>query len=322
MAEPADPLAKLDWDDLKVFLTSVRCQSVSAASKDLCISHSTVSRRLSRLEYTLGTALFERNRDGLVLTTFGRTVLRRAEEVVSGINNLRSDLIGDGDTSGVIRFATMEGIASLYLSSRLADFQASYPGIRLELLTTSRQVHISHREADMFLSFFRPQGDKMATQKIGAFGIGLYASPQYIETHGMPQSVDDLKDHSYVGYLDQFVELDAVRWLEELVNTPRVVFWSNSMIAQRAAARGGLGIVALPHFALADQEVLVPILPELKAKRNLWMTVHQDLRHSRHIVALRSYFARLFEEDAAYLMGPRRDVAQSSKTAATETQPA
>lgn len=321
MAEPADPLAKLDWDDLKVFLTSVRCQSVSAASRELNISHSTVSRRLSRLEYTLGTALFERNRDGLMLTTFGRMVLRRADEVVAGINNLRSDISGDGDTRGVIRFATMEGIASLYLSSRLAKFQANYPSVRLELLTTARQVQISHREADMFLSFFKPQGDKMATQKIGSFAIGLYASQDYLDRHGTPTDASDLTDHAYVGYLDQFVELDAVRWLEELVQNPRIVFWSNSMIAQRAAARGGLGIVALPHFALADQEVLVPVLPELTAKRNLWMTVHHDLRHSPHIVALRNYFARLFQEDADYLMGrvPPECTTQTGKRAQAET---
>ena len=156
----SDPITNLDWDDLRVFLTSVRCQSVSAASRELSVSHSTVSRRLSRLEYTLGAALFERNREGLILTSFGHMVLRRAEEVAAGIGNLRGDIAGDGDTSGIIRFATMEGIASLYLSSRLAAFQRSYPGIRLELLTTSRQVQISHREADMFLSFFQPRGER------------------------------------------------------------------------------------------------------------------------------------------------------------------
>jgi DNA-binding transcriptional LysR family regulator len=222
---------------------------------------------------------------------------------VVGINNLWGDICGDGDTSGIIRFATMEGIASLYLSSRLAKFQASYPGIRLELLTTPRQVQIAHREADMFLSFFQPHGDDMVSAKVGSFGIGLYASPGYIQEHGRPRSKSDLAQHSYVGYLDQFVELDAVRWLEELVHKPRIVFWSNSMIAQRSAARGNLGIVALPHFALAEKESLVRVMAGLAATRSLWITVHHDLRHQPHIVALRKYFTNLFEEDARYLAG-------------------
>lgn len=299
----SDPITNLDWDDLRVFLTSVRCQSVSAASRELSVSHSTVSRRLSRLEYTLGAALFERNREGLILTSFGQIVLRRAEEVAVGIGNLRSDISGDGDTSGIIRFATMEGIASLYLSSRLAGFQSSYPGIRLELLTTSRQVQLSHREADMFLSFFRPQGEKMIGQKIGAFGIGLYASQSYIDAHGLPETEADLAQHSYVGYLDQLVELDAVRWLEEMVRNPHVAFWSNSMIAQRNAARGGLGIVALPHFSLSDRDSLIRILPDLSVQRPLWLTVHQDLRRLPHIVALKTFLVQLLQQDADYLAG-------------------
>lgn len=298
-----DPLAKLDWDDLKVFLVSARCQSVSAASRELSISHSTVSRRLSRLEYTLDAALFERNREGLVLTTFGHLVLRRAAEVADGVSNLRSDLSGKGDTSGIIRFATMEGIASLFLASRLARFQSSYPGVQLELLTTSRQVQISHREADMFLSFFRPQGEKMATQKIGTFGIGLYAAKKYLKVHGTPQTKAELDQHKYVGYLDQFVELDAVRWLEEMVRHPQITFWSNSMIAQRSAARGGLGMVALPHFALSEHDSLTRIMHELSVHRSLWLTVHQDLRQLPHIVALKKFLAQLFEEEADYLNG-------------------
>ncbi|MDO6575409.1 LysR substrate-binding domain-containing protein, partial [Staphylococcus pasteuri_A] len=77
----------------------------------------------------------------------------------------------------------------------------------------------------------------------------------------------------------------------------------NSMIAQRNAARGGLGIVALPHFALSDQDSLIRIMPDLSVTRTLWLTVHQDLRHLPHIVALKKFLAQLFQEDATYLAG-------------------
>lgn len=297
----ADPLANLDWGDIKVFLLSVRCKSVSGAAKELRLSHSTVSRRLSRLEHVVGSALFERNRDGLALTTFGRSVLTRAEEISLGIDNLRSDIAGTGDISGVVRFATMEGVASLYLASRLAHFQAKYPHIQLELLTTARQVQISHREADLFLSFHKPQGSDLMPIKAGEFSIGLYASREYLDANGVPTSHADMADHSYVGYLDQFVEMESVRWLEEMVDSPRIVFWSNSMIVQRSAARGGLGIVALPHFALAEKESLVRIMPDMAARRTLWITAHRDLKSSARIKAVSSYLQTLFETDKNHL---------------------
>jgi DNA-binding transcriptional LysR family regulator len=296
-----DPLASLEWGDIRVFLIAVRHQQVSGAAKELRLSHSTVSRRLARLEQVLGAALFERNREGLILTTFGASVLKRAEEISLGVSNLRSDIEGSGDTSGVVRFATMEGIASLYLASRLAGFQASYPHIQLELLTTAREVQISNREADIQLSFHRPQGTHITSKRVGEFGIGLYASPEYLETRGTPTTQEQMAQHSYVGYLDQFVELETVRWLEELVNNPQIVFRSNSMIVQRSAARGSLGIVALPHFALSQTETLVRIMPEITARRPLWISVHQDLRNLPRIKALRSYLEALFETDQTYL---------------------
>ncbi|MEP3441128.1 MAG: LysR family transcriptional regulator [Sulfitobacter sp.] len=298
-----DPLASLDWGDIRVFLIAVRYQRVSGAAKELRLSHSTVSRRLSRLEQVLGAALFERNRDGLILTTFGRSVLKRAEEISLGVNNLRSDIEGSGDTSGVVRFATMEGIASLYLASRLAGFQASYPHIQLELLTTAREVQISNREADILLSFHKPQGTDMVSKRVGTFGIGLYASQEYLATHGAPAKANQMADHSYIGYLDQFVELETVRWLEELIEHPRIVFRSNSMIVQRSAARGALGIVALPHFALSENETLVRVMPDLVARRPLWISVHQDLRNLPRIKAVQSYLDQLFDTNQAYLNG-------------------
>lgn len=298
-----DPLASLDWGDIRVFLIAVRYQRVSGAAKELHLSHSTVSRRLTRLEQVLGAALFERNRDGLILTTFGRSVLKRAEEMSLGVSNLRSDIVGSGDTSGVVRFATMEGIASLYLAPRLAGFQASYPNIQLELLTTAREVQISNREADIMLSFHKPQGTDMVSKRAGAFGIGLYASPDYLAANGTPTTPAELADHSYVGYLDQFVELEAVRWLEELVTKPRIVFRSNSMLVQRSAARGALGIVALPHFALSENESLVRVMPHLAARRPLWISVHQDLRNVPRIKAVQSYLEQLFEANQAYMNG-------------------
>jgi len=296
-----DPLASLDWGDIRVFLIAVRYQRVNGAAKERRLSHSTVSRRLSRLEQVLGAAVFERNRDGLILTTFGRSVLKRAEEISLGVSNLRNDIEGSGDTSGVVRFATMEGIASLYLASRLAGFQASYPHIQLELLTTAREVQISNREADILLSFHKPQGTDMVSKRVGTFGIGLYASPEYLAAHGTPTTAEQMADHSFVGYLDQFVELETVRWLEELIDHPRIVFRSNSMIVQRSAARGALGIVALPHFALSENETLTRVMPDLAARRPLWISVHQDLRNVPRIKAVQSYLERLFDTDKAYL---------------------
>jgi len=58
----------LNWDDLKILLAVARAGSLSRAAVQLGLGQSTVSRRLSGLEATLGTKLFKRSKTGLVLT--------------------------------------------------------------------------------------------------------------------------------------------------------------------------------------------------------------------------------------------------------------
>ncbi|KAA1183083.1 LysR family transcriptional regulator [Rhizobium tropici] len=294
----ATPLDHLDWDDLKLFLRAVRSKSVTGAARLLGTSHSTVSRRLSRLEYAVGATLFERSRDGLNLTAVGMMVLRRAEEIELGINSLRTDMSRHSQVGGTVRLATMEGIASLYLSSHLAALRSQYPDLLLEVVTSSHTVKVARREADLFVSFFKPQGRSLVSEHIGRFATRLYASPGYLDLHGTPKDKTELQRHQFVGYIEELVQVEAVRWLEEFVPTPNLVFASNSMIAQMFAASGGAGVVALPDFALRVNTGLVGVLPELVGHRDIWLSIHQDMVNLSRIRAVSRFLKELLGSDA------------------------
>ena len=299
----ATPLDHLDWDDLKLFLRAVRSKSMTGASRILGVSHSTVSRRLSRLEYAVGAGLFERTRDGLVLTTVGMTVLRRAEEIELGVNSLRSDMSSQSEVSGTVRLATMEGIASLYLASQLTRLTSKYPDLVLELITSPQTVRVARREADLFLSFFKPQGKALVGECIGRFATRLYASPSYLEKYGIPEGKEDLQRHHFVGYIEELVQLEAVRWLEDFIPSPNLAFASNSMIAQMFAASGGAGIVALPEFALRVNTGLINVLPDLQGHRDVWLSVHQDMANLSRIRVVSRFLKELMTSDEAKLGG-------------------
>ncbi|WP_455046882.1 LysR family transcriptional regulator [Kingella oralis] len=49
-----------DWDDLHCFTVLVEKQTLTAAAETLGVQHSTISRRIARLEATLGLRLFDR----------------------------------------------------------------------------------------------------------------------------------------------------------------------------------------------------------------------------------------------------------------------
>jgi DNA-binding transcriptional LysR family regulator len=294
-------MQNLDWDDLRIFMTAARSGSLARSARALGVDHSTVSRRLTRLEYAMGVALLERGRDGVKLTEAGVAVLRRAEELAASIVNLRADM-GGAAAGGSVRLATMEGIASLWLTPRLETLRQQAPDIRLELVTSPTQVRVTRREADLFLSFFRPPGRALISKQLGAFATQLWAAPDYLQRRGTPAAPAALVEHDFVGYIDELVQVEAVRWLEELVSDPRLVFTSNSMIAQMGAARGGLGIVCLPSFAGAARAGLLPVLHGVvEGSREVWLSVHADLARAPRIKTVTAVLRDLIAADAAFL---------------------
>ncbi len=297
----------LDWDDLKVFINAARGGSLAGAAKRLRVDQSTVSRRLAHLEGALGIALFERVPSGLRLSEAGQRLLGHAERVESAVIAMGEEVSpSTGQAGGRVRLATMEGIASLYLAERFGSLRETHPDLTVELVTSSQTVYVNRREADLFLSFFKPPGQGLVSELVGRFRLGLYGAPGYLARAGIPTSLDDLREHAFVSYIDDLIQVDCVRWLDDVVRDRRVVFHSTSMIAQKQAAAGGLGLVLLPSFAVSGRDDLVPVLHEAAStSRDLWLNVHTDLQFAPRIRAVAGFLKGLFRSDPSLQLGLR-----------------
>lgn len=295
----------LDWDDLRVFLAVVRGGNLSQAAKQLRLDHSTISRRITQLELSLGGPLFERRRDGLRSTALAERIVAHVETMERGIVAMRESLAGSGhEAAGVVRVAMMEGIGSMYIARKLVPLADRHPQLRVELVTSAQLVNVSRREADLFLSFFRPTGRTFDCEQVGAFSLSLYGSQAYFDRHGEPRSTAELVDHRFVSYIDDLVQVDTVRWLDEVVASPMISFFSNSMLAQMTAAASGIGLVLLPRFSVVkESDLRVVLAREVVVRRELWLSVHQDLKYSTRIKAVVEYLKELFQEDRRFLGG-------------------
>jgi DNA-binding transcriptional LysR family regulator len=290
---------RLAWDDLRIFLAVARHGNFSRAGRSLGMDHATVGRRISALEFALETPVFERDRIGCRLNAHGREMLTHVEAIEANLLAL-ADILENGapGPAGHVRIATMEGIASLYLSDHFARFKETRPGISIELVTSSHDVRISQREADIFLGFFESRGANLETLRIGRFPLHLYASAEYLARRGTPRSLSALRDHAFVGYIDDLVQLDAVRWLHDVITDPVIDFYSSSMLSQMFAAAAGAGIVMLPAFARAERFGLVPVLPQLvDVHRDVWISTHQYLRRVPRINAVVAFLTQIFSAD-------------------------
>ena len=295
----------VNWDDLRIFLEVARQGTVNAAARRLKLDHSTVCRRVGKLETMLSIKLLDRTKQGIVVRAEARELIKHIEQMDRHASSLDDVMVrGRAEAAQVVRVATMEGLASRYIARRLPLLERFAPNVRLELVSIPQLVNLSRKEADIFLSFFAPKLPGLDSKRVAEFALFLYCSDAYLRTHGRPRSRDGLKDHVFISYIEDLLAIDAVRWLDEAIQSPKTSFNSNSIIAQCSAAEDGMGIAMLPSFVAAGLPRLVRLIPDqVVVRREVWMSVRVGQTAPARIQGVMKFLSHVFALDKDFLMG-------------------
>ncbi len=233
---------------IEVFLAIVREGSLRAAAKALGVGAPAVSHQLKALERKIGVDLLVRTTRSMELTDAGRTLLQGAapafKEITDAIEGTRA--IGRS-TTGTLRLTLPRSAYKMLIAPMLADFQACYPDVCLELSINEGLIDIVK---EGFHAGFR-LGDRLTTDMVAVRLTGpltpcYSAAPAYLAAFGRPQHPRDLLHHRSVRY--KFVSARRVQdwqFLEDgqvkIVDPPtRLVF--DSMQSVMLAVRDGHGI--------------------------------------------------------------------------------
>lgn len=269
---------KLNWDDLRLFLSVARAGRLNQAGRHLGLDQTTVARRVKALEQGLGARVIERTPRGAQLTQAGKALLARAERVEAEIIAATADL-DDPDTAirGTVRLSTPEAFGTHVIAPNVSQLNAAHPMLRLELVPESQLVHLANREADLAVTLTLPSAGPIFVRRLVDYRLGLYASHDYIAARGRPETVADLRQHAMVGYIDDLIDLPELR-VADSMESHQVVFRSTSSTAQYNAIVSGVGAGWL-HSYIADHDPrLVRILDGVEEQRSYWLGVHRDQR--------------------------------------------
>ncbi|MFN3232122.1 MAG: LysR family transcriptional regulator [Alphaproteobacteria bacterium] len=296
-----------NWDDLRFFLELSRRGRLNAAARSLHVDHTTVARRISALEEALDARLFDRTPSGYLLTKAGQSLLRHAEAMESQSIDLYQEVSGEDATlTGTVRMAATEGLAIEFLAGQMHKFREKHPGIVVELVASTPPLNLSRREADLAITLSRPQSGRLVARKLADYALGLYATPAYLARSPRITSLDELKNHDFIWYIDDLVTLPELRFLDEFIKTPNIVLQSTSVVAHFNAALSGLGMAILHCFAAEHDRRFRRILPkEIDIRREFWLVVHEDLRHVARVEAVCDFLADLLHDNQALLLGQR-----------------
>jgi DNA-binding transcriptional LysR family regulator len=144
----------------------------------------------------------------------------------------------------------------------------------------------------------------LIAKKVGTLHMGLYGSHAYLARHGEPQSLEDLKTHTHVGFDEGMARRPAVQKLESLFVKERIVHRSTSFVGQLQATRAGIGL-GVHDCALADAHPdLKRLLPRLfDYPMEIWLVTHEDMRRSPRVRATFDYLEECFAAEKNQLQG-------------------
>jgi len=152
---------KFDLQELQAFVATAEKLSFRAAADDLHISAPALSRRIEKLEASLGVRLLERSTRHVALTNVGRVFLEHAR---SALDELEDGMLGVSDLaahrSGVVSVACVPSAAYYFLPSVIATFSRDYPGIRVRILDEGANTVLNdviNRRADFGINFVGTQ---------------------------------------------------------------------------------------------------------------------------------------------------------------------
>lgn len=294
-----------NWDDLRYVLELSRRGRLAAAARALQVDHTTVARRVAALESTLNTRLFDRTPRGYIPTKAGTALLAYAERIEAQSIKLYEEVSGEDATlTGTVRMAATEGLAIEFLAKQMGKFRDRHPGIRVELVASTPLLDLSRREADLAITLSRPQSGRLIAWKLADYALGLYATPSYLRNKRPIRSKRDLTDHDLIWYIEDLVTLPQLRFLDDIIKEPHIVFESTSVVAHFNAALSGLGLAFLHCFAAEPDPNFVRVLRnDVEIKREFWLVVHEDLRHVARVEAVCDFLTQLLKQNQALLMG-------------------
>lgn len=299
----------------RYFLEVVRCGSIRAASAQLNVVPSALSRQLRNLESELGAPLFERRPRGMALTAAGEVYARYARAVALEAERMRSDLEElRGQRRGVIRLATVEGVVADSITSAIAQFRARQPGIRFNLVTLGtdhvvaavrdNRVDIGvsfHAQPDAAVRFVRRFRDPLLALVHPKHGLARRRKVALREVLSLPIAVPE------AGFgIRRLIDDQCRRLGESLVPALE----TNSIEALRGFARSGAGVTFLPGMSFQrelrhGEVVAIPLADRVLNQCSIDIGVLVDRHLPATIAAFVAMLSREFAKRRMSLARPR-----------------
>ncbi|ROL79060.1 LysR family transcriptional regulator [Pseudomonas vranovensis] len=256
--------------ELEAFAMVARKRSFVAAARALGRSPSAVTRAVQALEESAEAKLFNRSANSVSLTEGGERLLPYADKMLDLQREADEELAGlSGLASGWVRFCAPESLAPV-LPGLIARYGERYPQVNVDVIFSDEPIDPAKSKLDFAIRGAFAQDSELIGYPLWRYSRSLYASPAYLQKHGMPASIEALETHALILHTaPRILKEWQFRSVDQAVSLrvhPRFRFSSGVAVFQAALA--GVGIARLADW-LAEPEVQAGRLQRVCAEYRL-----------------------------------------------------
>ncbi len=276
------------WAELRTAYHVARLGTVSAAAEKLGFHRATVNRHIDVLEEEIKAPIFIRHARGYALTETGQDLLRVAQKAEQLIDDLAGRVRGvNAQVEGEIKLTTLSPLSSL-LMGPIATFKAQNPNCMVEIEATEDNARLEYGEAHIALrAGAKPDHPDYVVSEFRRVSLNLYAHESYVDIHGLPADVTDLRGHRFVIWQDVARDLTFVPWVTEHVRSDMIMLSTRDIWVNTEAITRGLGMGFISDFEAKHRGGFRPVLPPNKAwTAPLWLVTHVDLHRTAKVQAM------------------------------------
>jgi len=258
-----------NFSEAEAFLAVIDRGGFGAAARELGVTQSTISRRISALEMRVGKRLVERTTRRITVTEAGATFASDLRDVIARLADAEGRVQSEGsEPQGLLHVTMPTAYGRTAVLPLLALLAKRHPALRFELDLSDRYADILEEGFDVAIRNAEPTQSGLVSQRIDRYTLHVCASPEYLARSKPIERPQDLADHACI-VLRTYAPRSRWRfeWSGDLIEieiSPRTV--ASDMMAVRSLTLHGAGVAILPSF-LAREDIasgkLVEVLTEV-----------------------------------------------------------
>lgn len=187
-----------------IFVRVIEAGSIKKSAEELNIEPSTVSRKIAKLEARLGVKLFHRSTVKIKPTEAGQSYYNGIKQIIEAQRSLELELFRNSkEIEGHLRIASTVDLGDNLLAPLVSKMLHNNPKLSIELILGADLESLTSRNIDVAIRIGKPLNSNLFAKFLGRIPRVLVASQAYLEQHGEPKTIQDLKNHRFVFYSKQ-----------------------------------------------------------------------------------------------------------------------